>query len=420
MKHLKMQQENIKRLTLCRVCKSKKISKVLNFGPTPLANAFLKKEQLDLAEDFYPLDVFFCENCNFLQLGQVVSPKLLFSNYVYVSSTSPVFVNHFSNFAKEVFSRFSLNSKSLVIDIGSNDGILLKPFKKLGSRVLGIEPASHIVKLAIANGVESISDFFSAKLAKEIVKKKGKAKIITATNVFAHIDDLDEVIHGLDTLLTDDGVFIIESPYLIDFLEKRYFDLVYHEHLSYWSLKPLVTLFKRFQMEVFAVKKVEAHGGSIRVFIKRKKSHYEISKSIEDFLKKERLMRLEKKDTYINYGKKILENRLKLTELLVKLKRKGKRIIGYGAPAKSNTLLNYFKIGQEFIDYIIDDSPFKQGLYTPGTHIPVVSAAKLEKDNPDYVMILAWNFSESIQKRLSWFKSRGKNFIIPVPKPEIV
>jgi len=413
-------QQIIRKLKECRVCKKKQLKKVLTLGPTPLANAFLTEKQIDEPESFYPLDVYFCLQCHFIQLGHVVSPEILFKNYLYVSSTSPVFVNHFRSFAQDIVSRFSLNSKSLVIDIGSNDGILLKPFLALGTRVLGIEPASHIAKQAKKEGIDTIDEFFSVTLAKKIVKKKGRAKIITANNVFAHIHDLDEVIKGLDVLLDDDGIFITESPYLIDFLKKRYFDLVYHEHLSYWSLSSLMKLFKRFNMEVFDIQKVDAHGGSIRTFVKRKKAHFTISKNVTRFLQKEKEAELEKIETYQNYAKKIMENRRKLIGLLTKLKLQGKRIVGYGAPAKGNTLLNYFKIGPDILDYIVEDSPLKVGLYTPGTHIPIVSSATLQKDNPDYVFILAWNFAKSIQKKLTWFQKRGKKFIIPVPRPKIV
>jgi len=415
-----MQQKIIKKLKTCRVCKSTDLKKVLTLGPTPLANAFLTEKQIDEPESFYPLDVYFCSHCSFVQLGHVVSPEILFKDYVYVSSTSPVFVSHFQTFAQEVVSRFSLNNKSLVIDIGSNDGILLKPFLDLGTRVLGIEPASHIAKLARGQGVETVDEFFSVALAKKIVRTKGKATIITANNVFAHIHDLDEVIKGLDVLLDDDGVFVTESPYLVDFLKKRYFDLVYHEHLSYWSLSSLIALFKRFDMEVFDIKKVDVHGGTIRTFIKRKKAPFSISKNVRIFLRKEKKAELKKITTYTIFSKKILENRRKLIGLLTKLKRDGKQIVGYGAPAKGNTLLNYFRIGPDILDYIVEDSPLKVGLYTPGTHIPVVSPAKLKSDTPDFIVILAWNFAPSILKKLSWLKKRGVQFIIPVPRPKIV
>ncbi len=409
----------IKKIIKCRVCKNKNLSQVLSFGPTPLANAFLSYKEIDSPEYYYPLDVYFCENCSFLQLGHVISPIVLFGNYVYVSSTSPVFVNHFKKFADEVFPRFLLNKKSLVIDIGSNDGILLKPFKSLGTRVLGIEPASHIAKIAEKEGIETVSEFFSVKLARKIVKNTGRAKVVTATNVFAHIDDLDEVINGVKILLEDDGVFIIEAPYLIDFLEKKYFDLVYHEHLSYWSIKSLGKLFNRLDMTVFDVQKVDVHGGSIRVFIKKDKSFHKVRKSVKTFLSLEKKAKLDKKQTYLSFADLILENRVKLMDLLTKLKLKNKKIVGYGAPAKGNTLLNYFKIGTDTLDYIVDDSPFKQGLYTPGTHIPVVSAQKLKEDKPDYILILAWNFAKPIMDKYFWFEKEGGRFIIPVPTPKI-
>jgi len=409
----------VKKNSTCRVCKSKNLSKVLSFGPTPLANAFLSSSQIDFQESFFPLDVYFCGDCGFLQLGHVVSPKILFKDYVYVSSTSLVFVNHFKKFADEVFPRFSLNNKSLIIDIGSNDGILLKPFKTLGARVLGIEPAVHIANIAKKEGIDTIPEFFSVNLAKKIVKTKGKAKIVTATNVFAHIDDLDEVIKGVLILLEEDGVFIMEAPYLIDFIKKRYFDLVYHEHLSYWAIKPLITLFNRFDMTLFDVQKVDSHGGSIRIFVKKNKSFHKTSKNIVNFLNLEKKYKLDDKNTYLKYADLVLQNRLQLMKLLTSLKLKKKRIIGYGAPAKGNTLLNYFKIGTDLLDYIVDDSPFKQGLYTPGTHIPVVPAQKLKEDKPDYILILAWNFAKPIIEKYSWFEKDGGRFIIPVPTPKI-
>ena len=415
-----MRKQIIKKIKRCRVCKSTKLINVLQFGMTPLANAFLKKEQLDLPEVFYPLEVYFCENCTFLQLGHVVSPELLFKNYVYVSSTSPVFVNHFKEFATQVIKRFDLNKKSLVVDIGSNDGILLKPFKEQGVRVLGIEPAAHIAEMAKRDGIETEAKFFSINLAKQIVRRRGKAKIVTGTNVFAHIDDLDEVIKGVNEILTDDGVFITESPYLVDFLKKRYFDLVYHEHLSYWAIEPLIKLFNRFGMAVVDAQKVPVHGGSIRVFAVKGRRLKETNAKVKVFQDLEQEMQLSDINTYLKYASKILENKKRLISLLTNLKLKGNRIVAYGAPAKSNTLLNYFKIGREFIDYIVDDSPLKQGLFTPGTHIPVLPPTRLKRDNPQYLFILAWNFADSIIKKHAWFKDKGGKFIIPVPSPKII
>lgn len=415
-----MNEKVLRKSKYCRVCKKSSLEKVLVLGQTPLANAFLTKSQLDEPEYFYPLDLDFCSNCGFIQLGHVVSPEILFGNYIYASSTSPVFIGHFKKMADHVFPRFLSGKDSLVVDIGSNDGILLKPFKNKGAKVLGIEPAAHIAKIAEKAGIETISEFFSVELAKRIGKQKGQADIVTATNVFAHIDDLDEVIEGLKILLNKDGIFIMEAPYLIDFIEKRYFDLVYHEHLSYWSINSLITLFKRFNMIIFDVQKVPVHGGTIRVFIKKIEGKHKIEKSVKKFLNQERKMKIAEKKTYVDYSNLILDNKVKLLTLLANLKTKGKTIAAYGAPAKGNTLLNYFSIGQEFLDFVVDDSPFKQGLYTPGKHIPVVSSKVLYDENPDYLLILAWNFADSIMKMHKKYSELGGKFIIPVPKPVII
>lgn len=404
----------------CRVCTKNLLKKVLTLGPTPLANAFLTEQQVNTGEKFYPLDVYFCTNCHFLQLGHVISPYILFQNYVYVSSTSKVFIRHFEQYAEEVYKRLKINIDSFVIDIGSNDGILLKPFKKLGAKVLGIEPAENIAKLARSEGIDTVSEYFSKKLAHSIVKKHGKADIITANNVFAHIDDLDEVIEGLKILLKDNGVFIMEAPYLIDFLQKRYFDLVYHEHLSYWSVDALITLFKRFNMTVFHVEKVAVHGGSIRVFVKKEEGQFSVDKSVKQFLLKENKMKLNDITTYLDYAQKVYENKVKLLLLLEKLKSKGKTIAAYGAPAKGNTLLNFFSIGTETLDFVVDDSKFKQGLFTPGKHIPVVPSEQIYQKKPDYMLILAWNFADSIMEMHKNYRKEIGKFIIPVPKPKII
>lgn len=409
--------ESVFRLKKCRVCKKEKLTEVISFGMSPLANAFLRKDQIDSREYFYPLILVFCENCKFLQLGHVVSPHLLFDDYVYVSSTSPVFIKHFENFGKDLVSRFELDKNSLVVDIGSNDGILLRPLKKIGIRVLGVEPARHIAALARNSGIPTLADWFTFSTAKKIRKSEGKAKVITGTNVFAHINDLDEVLKGVNYLLDEEGVFITESPYLVDFIEKNYFDLVYHEHLSYWSIRSLSALFARFKMEIFHVEKVAVHGGSIRVYAKKLKGKQRIEKSVNTFLAKEKKLRLGEKETYTKYELKILENKRKLIDLVTKLKKQNKIIVGYGAPAKGNTLLNYFKIGNEILDYIVDDSKFKQALYTPGTHIPIVPLSMLKKRKPDYVLILAWNFADSIIRNLDWLREEDVKFIIPVPSP---
>ncbi len=414
-------QPQVFKLNHCRICKNRKLIKILSFDKTPPANSFLSKIELNKnKEQWFPLRVNYCPLCRQLQLSHVVSPELLFRDYLYVSSTSPVFIKHFEDYAKSVVKKLNLKKGSLVIDIGSNDGILLRPFKKLGMRVLGVDPAVKIARLATEKGLETIPEYFGQKLSKKIIQKYGNAKVITANNVFAHIHDIDEVTKLVKNLLTADGVFIIEVPYLLVFLEKNLFDTVYHEHLSYFSVKPLTIFFKRHGMKVFDVEEVSSHGGSIRVFVCKKQGKHKIQKSVSKLLEKEEKMGLDDLQTYKGFNSRVRGNKIALKKLIEGLKKDGKKIAGYGAPAKGNTLLNYFKIGIESLDYIVEDNKYKQGLFTPGTHIPVVSPTRILKDKPDYIFILAWNFADPIMQKLSDYKNKGGRFIIPVPHPNII
>lgn len=402
------------------MCKGKNLIKVISLTPTPPANAFLSKNELKNKESFFPLDVNFCSDCGQLQLTHVVSPALLFRDYVYVSSTSSVFVAHFEEYAQDLIKRFNLSKASLVIDIGSNDGILLKPLQREGVGVLGIDPAKEIAREATKNGVTTIPEFLDRQVAQEIVKEYGHANVVSANNAFAHINDLDEIVESVKILTDKNGVFVVEFPYLVDFLEKNLFDTIYHEHVSYLSIRSLTALFSRHQMEIFDIKKVNSHGGSLRVYVKKTEGSASVQKTVEEYISSERKMGLDNVETYTKFAKKIEENKIGLNEILSKLKSEGKTIIGYGAPAKGNTLLNHFNIGPEILDYIVDDSVYKQGLYTPGTHIIVEPSSKIALTSPDYILILAWNFAQPIMDKLSGFKKNGGQFIIPVPKPTIV
>ncbi len=404
----------------CRACKGQAMARFLSLGPQPPANAFLRKEELDKPEMAFPLDVYFCSGCSLVQLCDIVSPDLLFRNYVYVSSTSPSFVAHFRGFAQEIAARFSLTPASLAVDIGSNDGILLKPFRELGVRVLGVDPADKIAAAATADGIETLPHFFTPALAESILCDKRHASVITGTNVFAHVNDLDELLGGVKILLEPEGVFIVEVPYLVDFLDKNLFDTVYHEHLSYFSVSSLHALFGRLGMRIFDVEKVGSHGGSLRVFVARKEAGRQTSQAVGRFMESERSRGLDSLPVYGEFACRVEHNRAALKGLLRDLKSSGKKIAGYGAPAKGNTLLNYFGIGPETLDYIVDDSAWKQGLYTPGVHIPVVRAEQLHSRRPDYVLILAWNFADPIMKNLAWFSGLGGKFIIPVPEARII
>lgn len=412
--------EKVKKINYCRLCKSKRLEKVLDLGLTPPANSFLKKRELKDKEDFFPLIVNFCIDCGQLQLSHVVNPEILFRHYVWVSSTSPVTVAHFEEYADSVFKKLNLKKGDLVVEMGSNDGVLLKPFKKLGARILGVDPAKNVARRATKEGIQTLPHFFNVKIAKQIVQKYGKAKVITANNVFAHINNLDEIVNSVYELLDKEGAFIIEAPYNIDFIEKNLFDIVYHEHLSYLAIKPLDKFFKSFGMQIFDVVKTPVHGGSIRVFVKVHGAKHVIRESVREFISLENRKKLSDVNTYYKFAKNIKKNKISLSKILKKLKKEGKSIAGYGAPAKSTTLLHYFNLGKETLDFIADDSVFKQGLFTPGKHIPVVSSKELYEKKPDYLLILAWNFSDAIMKMHKKYKEDRGKFIVPVPIPQII
>lgn len=384
---------------------------VLDLGAQPPANAFLKPEEL-ARERSFPLEVFFCRSCTLLQLLHVVAPELLFCNYVYVSSTSPVFRQHFEECAVDIMNRYLVPGQ-LAVDIGSNDGILLKPLKARGARVLGVDPARDIATRATREGIPTVPEFFTPIIARAIRARMGPAQVITATNMFAHTDGTAGVLAGVRELLDPHGVFIVEAAYLVDFLESRLFDTVYHEHVAYYSVRSLRELVSRAGFDVVDVQRVASHGGSIRAAIAAdgRVPARAVAQAIED----EQRRGLDREKTYHDFARQVEENKIKLAALVAELTATGKRIVGYGAPAKGNTLLNY--MGITSLEYIVDDSPFKQGLYTPGTHIPVVPFERLASDHPDYILILAWNFADAIMEKC---QSIGAQFIIPVPTPAIV
>ena len=390
----------------------------MELGPSPLANAFLKEEELVLDEPFYPLDVYFCSECGLVQLIDVVLPEVLFKDYVYLTGMSETMKKHFYMLAEDAVHNFNVNKNDLVVDIGSNDGTLLKAFRQFGVRTLGIEPASNIALVAAREGIHTINALFSLDVASKIVDEEGNAKVITGTNVFAHVNDLASFLQAITKLLDHDGVFIIEVPYLVDLLTNNAFDTIYHEHLSYFSLKPLVRLFKRFDMELFNVKRTDVHGGSIRCYVRKAPS--EINTTVNQLLALEEDLKLNSLKTFLDYNSKVKLTKSKLRGLLNGLKKKGYRLIGYGAAAKGNTLLNYCKIGTNLLDYIVDNTPLKQGLYTPGMHIPVLSPERILSDMPDFVLLLAWNYLDEILKKETRFRELGGKFIVPIPEPRII
>ncbi len=391
----------------------------MNLGEVALANSFLAKEALSEPEPKYPLQVFFCEDCGLSQLIHIVEPEILFRNYVYFSSGMPALPEHFKKYAEEVVNNFTSSYDDLIVEIGSNDGILLGAIKSMGYRVLGVDPAVNIAKVANERGVETLAEFFSEKLAREIVAKYGYAKAMIGNNVVAHINDHHDLVKGARALLADDGVFVFEAPYLVDMFENYTFDTIYHEHLSYLSVRPLAKLFDQFGMEIFDVKIHPVQGNSLRVYAGKIGKHA-VTGRVAEFSRKEQELGLDNLSAYLKLANDIGLMKKTLLKLLGDLKNQGKRIAAYGAPAKGNTLLSYFGIGPEVVDYATEALPSKIGLYTPGTHIPVVNIEQARKNPPDYYLLLAWNYKDIILKKEEGFRNNGGKFIMPVGKIEVL
>jgi SAM-dependent methyltransferase len=406
--------------TNCRMCKGNNIQKFLDLGFSALSDNFLTIEQLDESESFFPLTVNMCSDCGLCQLGYVVPPKLMFNkDYPYDSSTTKTGREHFTKMGIDICNRFDLKQNSLVIDVGSNSGVLLSAFKSQGMKVLGIEPSSKLANIAIEKGIDSIMDFFSNKLVKKILDNYGKVSVITGTNVFAHIDDLDDFMFTADSLLVDDGIIVLEAPYLLHLIEKMEYDTIYHEHLSYLSVKPMLEFCKKFGFEIFDIKEQTIHGGTLRYFICRKNKKM-ITQEVSNYIKIENEKELYSVEKLNDFSNLVKNHRKTLLELLNDLKKDGKKIVAISAPAKGNTLLNYCKIDFEILDYVTERNPLKIGKFTPGMHIPVYSDEKLLEDQPDYALILAWNFADEIIQNNSSYQENGGKFIIPTPKPRIV
>lgn len=408
----------------CRICGSSRLYKFLDLGHQPIPNGFIKPTRSVKRENKYPLNVLYCQDCGLVQLGIVVNPGIMFSDYPYLTSQARVMLNNFSNLAHEAYKLKSLNEKSLVVDIGSNDGSLLKFFKGYDAQVVGIDPARNIAEVAELSGIPTVVDFFRARSAKKVVKKYGRADVVCATNVIAHTDNLPEIFDSLDILLKKDGVFITEFPYLMDLVDKLEFDTIYHEHLSYFSLKPWKMLVERKGYRIVDVKRLPIHGGSIRITHQRAgrgaNNIKTIPKALDFLIKLEQDKGLNDKDSFKIFADRVGDLKTDLLGLLIKLKSKGKRIVGYGAAAKGNVLTNYFGIGTQYLDFIVDSTPYKQGLITPGMHIPIYAENRLLQQMPDYAIILAWNFADEIVAKQKKYRQLGGKFIIPIPAVRII
>lgn len=409
-----------RKLACCRMCKSTKLTDYLDLGQTPPADQFRTPGELDVPEIAYPLRVALCQDCGLSQLTHVVDPRVLYQfDYPYESSITATGKKHWDEFAASVCKRLKLAPDSLVVDIGSNVGTLLSSFKGCGMRIAGIDPAPNIVDIANKEGVPTICDFYSSESAVKTVSDHGKASVIVGTNVFAHIDDLDAVFIANENLLTEDGVFIFESPYFGNLVRELQYDTVYHEHLSYLSLRPVSLLAERFGKEVFAVEESSIHGGAFRVYIGTKGAR-PIDAGVYEMLEREASSGIHSLETLSVFAERVAQNRSDLMELIERLTSEGKKIAVVSTPAKGMTLLNYCGISNRHIAFATEKARLKVGRYTPGGRIPIVSDEELIHQKADYALLLAWNFAPEIMKNNQAFADQGGKFIIPIPEPRIV
>jgi C-methyltransferase./Methyltransferase domain./Hypothetical methyltransferase. len=404
----------------CRFCGKALEETFVDLGMSPLSNSYLNLGDIQNKESYYPLHAYVCSECLLVQLEEFESPENIFSDYAYFSSYSSIWMKHVEEYSNIMTKRLELNSNSKVIEIASNDGYLLQFFKNKEIPVVGIEPAKNVAQEAEKKGIYTIKEFFSLELADKLKNDKIEADLLIANNVLAHVPDINDFVAGMKRILKYNGVITVEFPHLLKLIKENQFDTIYHEHFSYLSLIAVRTIFKRHELDIFDVDEVPTHGGSLRIYAKHMEdTTKEVSKNVEKIINKELEFGLEKIDTYKEFSEKVQSIKRNILSFLIKHKNEGNQIVGYGAPAKGNTLLNYCGIGTDFLDYTVDKSPHKQGLFLPGSHIPVYSPDKILETKPDYLVILPWNIKDEVMQQMKTIKEWGGKFVILIPDIEV-
>ncbi|WP_347275206.1 class I SAM-dependent methyltransferase [Candidatus Kuenenia sp.] len=405
----------------CRFCKTPLHHSFLDLGLSPLSNSYLSAEQLQQPETFYPLHAYVCEGCYLVQLPVFESPENIFSEYAYFSSYSESWLKHAKTYTGLMIERFGINSQSRVIEIASNDGYLLRYFKDRGIPVLGIEPAKNVARAAQDKGIPTISEFFGTQTAGKLASEGKYADLLLGNNVLAHVPDLNDFVKGLKIILKPNGVITMEFPHLMRLIDGNQFDTIYHEHFSYFSLITVDNIFASHGLTLFDVNELPTHGGSLRIYARHTKDASKpIDRKVTDLKNKEESLGYAHLEHYFSFSEKVKETKRKILAFLIESRRNGKSIVGYGAPAKGNTLLNYCGIRTDFIDYTVDRSPHKQGYYLPGTHIPIYNPDKINETKPDYLLILPWNLKEEIMEQMSYIRDWGGRFVVFIPEVEVL
>jgi C-methyltransferase C-terminal domain/Putative zinc binding domain/Methyltransferase domain len=403
----------------CRFCGHALSHVFADLGATPLANAYLTPEELGNAERSYPLRAFVCDECLLVQLEEHERPEAIFSEYPYFSSFSSIWLEHARRFAEQAIERFGLDQRSRVVEVASNDGYLLQYFHSRQIPVLGIEPAANVAKVAIERGIPTLVEFFGVSTARALADR-WKADLLVGNNVLAHVPDLNDFVGGLKIVLSPEGVLTMEFPHLMRLIDEHQFDTIYHEHFSYFSFSTARRIFDHHGIELVDVEELPTHGGSLRIYGRPVEAGEPQSARAEELLERERAAGLDRLDAYLDFSERVEEAKRDLLAFLISLKRDGLRIVGYGAPAKASTLLNYCGIGTDFIDFTVDVSPHKQGHYLPGTRIPIAPPEAIRDARPDVVLILPWNLMDEIVQKHAYIREWGGRFAIGTPTPRFL
>jgi hypothetical protein len=408
-------------MTPCRLCGASLEHTFVDLGMSPLCETYPSAADLDLGETYYPLHVYVCDKCFLVQLSEYESVERIFSDYPYFSSYSESWLKHAASYCQKMQSRFALGEQSFVVEVASNDGYLLQYFVQRKVPVLGIEPAANVAAVAVEKGVPTLVQFFGTKVAQELVMGGRNADLVLGNNVLAQVPDLNDFVEGLKVLLKSDGILTLEFPHLLKLIERNEFDTIYHEHFSYFSLLTIVKLMEMHGLKVFDVEELLSHGGSLRVYASRMECEkYPVEPGVARVLQDELRVGLGTTDGYKGFAWQVKETKFAFVECLLRAGREGKRIAGYGAPGKSATLLHYCGIGKDLIEYTVDRSPYKQGRFLPGTHIPIYHPSRIAETKPDYVVILPWNLQNEIMKQLEYIREWGGKFIVPIPRAAIL
>jgi len=404
----------------CRFCGAPLSVNFVDLGMSPLCESYLASEQLNAVEPFYPLHVFVCGQCYLVQLEEYVQPGNIFSEYAYFSSYSTSWLQHSEKYTQDMITRFGLDAKDFVVELASNDGYLLQYFVEKKIPVLGIEPAANVAKVAVDKGVPTLVRFFGTELARELAAAGKRPNLMLGNNVLAQVPDLNDFVEGMRILLKPGGIITMEFPHVLRLMEENQFDTIYHEHFSYFSLLTSERIFAAHGLTLFDVEELPTHGGSLRIYARHAKDHAKpLTPRVEELRRREQDAGLDRIDRYASFEENVRETKRKLLEFLIQVCREGKKVVGYGAPGKGNTLLNYCGIRTDFLDFTVDRNPYKHGKFLPGTHIPILPTEQLQATRPDYVFILPWNLKGEIMDQLSFIRAWGGKFIVPIPEVKV-